>query len=77
MSAILSDYADIIKGAQVGCAMRGQMDDGEYLDPALWEDLRLRLQAIYRRATGEPTAVLSVDHNPANALRQGRKETGE
>ncbi|ANK73771.1 hypothetical protein FA04_14765 [Ensifer adhaerens] len=61
MSDILSEYADIIKGAQIGCAIRGHMDEGEYLDPALWEELRLRLQSIYRRATGEPMAVLSVD----------------
>lgn len=31
------------------------------IPPRLWEDLRRQLQAIYRQATGEPTAVLSID----------------
>ena len=31
------------------------------LPPRLWERLRLQLQAEYRRATGEPQAVLVVE----------------
>lgn len=31
------------------------------LPPRLWEDLRVKLQGIYRRATGEEFAVLRVD----------------
>lgn len=31
-----------------------------YLPPRLWEELRLQLQAEYRRATGEPDALLLV-----------------
>ena len=51
--------------AAIGLASRGQFN--RHLEPRLWEDLRLRLQAIYRKATGEDMAVLTVDHNPAKA----------
>lgn len=44
---------------QVSMASRGQLDG--YLEPRLWEDLRIRLQALYRKATGEPMAVLAVE----------------
>lgn len=48
----------------VSMASRGQLLDGKRLPPALWEMLRQRLQRIYRNATGETLAVLSIDHTP-------------
>jgi len=44
---------------QVSMASRGQLD--EFLPPHLWEELRQRLQRLYRKATGEPTATLHVE----------------
>jgi hypothetical protein len=32
------------------------------LEPRLWEELRLRLQQIYRDATGENQAVLTIEN---------------
>lgn len=54
--AYLADRLDEI---QVSMASRGQLDG--YLEPRLWEDLRVRLQALYRKATGEPMAILAVE----------------
>lgn len=54
-----------LDGIAVSLAMRGHLDEGAYLKPALWEELRTQLQAIYRRATGENLAVLSVENSPA------------
>lgn len=34
----------------------------DYLPPRLWEPLRIELQRIYRRATGEEFAVLKVEN---------------
>ena len=44
-------------------ALRGGAKVG-YLPPRLWEELRQQLQAEYRRATGEPGAVLIVEPKP-------------
>ncbi|WP_312414152.1 hypothetical protein [Shinella sp.] len=44
---------------QVSMASRGQLD--EFLPPHLWENLRQRLQRIYRKATGEEMSVLIVE----------------
>ena len=44
---------------QVSMASRGQLD--EFLPPHLWEDLRQRLQRVYRKATGEQTATLHIE----------------
>lgn len=53
--ALKSELEDI----QVNLAMRGLLNG--YLPPERWEDLRQRLQVIYRRATGEQFAILSVE----------------
>lgn len=37
---------------------------GGYLDPSLWEDLRIELQRRYRRSTGETHAILTIVNNP-------------
>jgi hypothetical protein len=37
---------------------------GEFLEPELWEALRLEMQRRYRRATGEELAVLTIVNNP-------------
>jgi hypothetical protein len=37
---------------------------GEFLEPGLFEALRLELQRRYRRATGEEHAVLTIVNNP-------------
>ncbi|MBD9540153.1 hypothetical protein IB276_11880 [Ensifer sp. ENS04] len=50
---------------QVSMASRGQLD--EFLEPRLWEELRVRLQELYRKATGEPMAVLAVEDAPRQA----------
>lgn len=56
------DLKTRLEECQVGIASRGQQQpDGTYLAPHLWEQLRQRLQGIYRRATGEADAVLSVE----------------
>jgi hypothetical protein len=55
-----SEYLrDVFEGCQLSMATRGQLDG--YLSPHLWEQLRVRLQSIYRQATGEPTATLHVE----------------
>ena len=54
-----SDLQSRLEECQLSMATRGQFD--ERLSPHLWEQLRQRLQKIYRKATGEPMAVLSVD----------------
>lgn len=54
-----SDIRSRLEECQLSMATRGQFD--ERLSPHLWEQLRQRLQKIYRKATGEPMAVLSVD----------------
>jgi hypothetical protein len=54
-----------LEECQVGIASRGQRQpDGMFLSPHLWEQLRQRLQSIYRHATGEPDAVLSIEPEP-------------
>lgn len=55
-----NDYLrSVLEDCQLGMASRGQLDG--YLPPHLWERLRQRLQSLYRQATGEPHAVLSVE----------------
>lgn len=56
-----------LEECQLSMAARGQLDG--YLPPHLWEQLRQRLQRIYRKATGEPMAVLAVDP-PAPVSRE-------
>ncbi len=34
---------------------------GNLLEPRLWEALRLELQRRFRRSTGEPMAVITID----------------
>lgn len=48
-----------LESAQISLAIVGQL--GHNLPPHLWEPLRRRLQNMYRTATGEPMATLSVD----------------
>ena len=43
-------------------AMTGKVP--ERLPPELWEPLRLELQKIYRRATGETFATITVENDP-------------
>lgn len=43
------------------------LHDGQRLEPAQWEALRVEMQKRYRRATGEEFAVLTVDNNPREA----------
>lgn len=59
-SELLKRYEEI----QVSMASRGQLTNGEYLPPHLWEDLRQRLQSVYRAATGERSAVITVENTP-------------
>lgn len=56
-SRLMETYNDCM----VSMASRGQLPNGQRLPPYLWEDLRLKLQRIYRQATGEEFAVLSID----------------
>lgn len=44
---------------QVSMASRGQLY--QLLPPHLWEDLRQRLQRVYRKATGEQTATIHIE----------------
>lgn len=53
------DLKNQLQDMQVSLAMRGLLNG--YLPPDRWEDLRQRLQGIYRRATGEQLAVLFVE----------------
>lgn len=46
----------------INLAVKGLLRN--YLVPRNWERLRLELQDIYRKATGENMAVLSIDNNP-------------
>lgn len=55
-----NDPAERMNGYRVGMAIKDQLADEEYLAPDLWEPLRQRLQAMYRRATGEKMAVLGI-----------------
>lgn len=50
--------ADDLASIQVNLACRGLLNG--YLPPAQWEPLRLKLQGMYRRATGEEFATLIV-----------------
>lgn len=59
MSSYLAERLDEIN---VSMAVRGKLD--EFLEPRLWEELRVRLQELYRKATGEPMAVLAVEDAP-------------
>lgn len=57
-----NDLKARLEECQVGIASRGQKQpDDTFLSPRLRERLRQRLQGLYRRATGETHAVLSVD----------------
>lgn len=49
----------VLDGCQLSLATRGQLD--ERLPVHLWEPLRINLQNIYRKATGEPMATLTID----------------
>lgn len=57
----IQELSEQYKDIQVNLAMRG-LSKG-HLPPQLWEDLRLRLQDIYRRATGEEFATLIIEDN--------------
>jgi len=46
----------------VSLASKGKNDAP--LPPHLWEPLRIRLQKIYRNATGEAHSVVSVENIP-------------
>lgn len=59
MGSYLAERLDEIN---VSMAVRGKLD--EFLEPRLWEELRVRLQELYRKATGEPMAVLAVEDAP-------------
>lgn len=50
----------------IDMAIKGMI--AKYLPPSKWEDLRIRLQDIYRQATGEPMAVLTVENAPSDLL---------
>lgn len=39
---------------------------GRFLEPQLWEALRIELQRRFRRSTGETMAVLSIELTPAD-----------
>lgn len=54
-----SNLVQQLESAQISLAMKGQLD--HYLSPHLWERLRQRLQYMYRMATGESMATLSID----------------
>ena len=41
----------------------------ERLPPRLWEDMRLELQRLYRKATGEEFAVLVVESTTSASLQ--------
>jgi hypothetical protein len=60
------DLQKIADDAHVGMSLVGRnVLTGEPVDrlpPRLWEALRLRLQGIYRRATGEEFAVVIIKH---------------
>lgn len=60
------DLGKISDDISVSMAMRGLLNEGEYLPPRLWNDLRLRLQNIYREATGEEHATIYVDTERAD-----------
>lgn len=48
---------------EVSLAVKGLLRN--YLPPSRWEALRVALQDIYRKATGEPMATLTVEHTPS------------
>lgn len=47
---------------QVSLATKGKLDG--HLPPHMWEPLRQSLQGIYRKATGERMAALTVEEPP-------------
>lgn len=57
----------IVENAQVDSAAAPDYRwQGDLLHPRLWEALRTELQRRYRRSTGEPHAVLTVDLTEGN-----------
>lgn len=54
------DLRSCIEDTIVSIAIRGQLDG--YLAPHLWEELRIRLQRVYRKATGEQLATLHISN---------------
>ncbi|WP_267550291.1 hypothetical protein [Rhizobium rhizogenes] len=66
---MVDDLKSRLNECLVSMASRGQLPNGDTLPPALWEELRQRLQRIYRKSTGETMAVLSFDNNPVAAIR--------
>lgn len=52
--------AEIRDKAAIDLAISGIFPAHERVPPRLWEELRIRLQRIYRRATGEPDAILTI-----------------
>lgn len=58
----MSDLREQLRDVRISLAIKGRMDG--YLPPEDWEEVRRRLQAVYRRATGEQHAVLSVENAP-------------
>lgn len=66
-----------IEDAQISLAMKGLLKDGHSLKPDLWEELRRRLQSMYRRATGEHHITLLVVDEAALADRAQRPALSE
>lgn len=75
---MIDDLKQRLNESLVSMASRGQLPTGKRLPPALWENLRQRLQRIYRNATGESLAVLSIEHTPDSSptLLQEQKDNG-
>lgn len=61
--AVTLDLKESLERAAVDVWMPAYYNSPDKLPPYLWERLRLKLQAIFRRATGEEYAILIVDNN--------------
>jgi len=65
MPACSTDLQEKLENVTISLARRPKIfhdgADVQPLPPRLWEKLRLELQAEFRRATGEPQAVLHFE----------------
>lgn len=71
------DFHNSIDDAHVNHALRGRLEDGEYLEPRLWEPARLKLQSMWRRATGEPQECIYTESALSQAIREARRQALE